>query len=243
MHESKLHSKQGFTLIELLVVIAIIAILAAILFPVFAKAREKAKQTRCINNLRQCSTAFAMYAQDWDGWVLGYNYIQSAKVEITWASCLVNSGYLGTMNVTVCPSYPPYYWDTNNGKRAGQIYGWNKEAQELYPGYIFTSGIDNNYLNLYKIDKPEQFITIADSIGTKSEWSTYQKQSYVFNFSNSAAGVIHLRHNGLASAIFADGHVAACDKGKIKAAALAELPPTSTVTVSEADGTLVTINQ
>ncbi len=56
--------RRGFTLIELLVVIAIIAILAAILFPVFAKAREKARQTACLNNQRQMAMAFTMYAQD-----------------------------------------------------------------------------------------------------------------------------------------------------------------------------------
>jgi prepilin-type N-terminal cleavage/methylation domain-containing protein/prepilin-type processing-associated H-X9-DG protein len=57
---------KGFTLIELLVVIAIIAILAAILFPVFAKAREKARQTACLNNQKQIATAMLMYAQDHD---------------------------------------------------------------------------------------------------------------------------------------------------------------------------------
>src|SRR5450432_2147417 len=59
-------NRKGFTLIELLVVIAIIAILAAILFPVFAQAREKARQISCISNLKQLSLATIMYVQDYD---------------------------------------------------------------------------------------------------------------------------------------------------------------------------------
>ena len=59
-------NKKGFTLIELLVVIAIIAILAAILFPVFAQAREKARQTSCLSNMKQLSLGLNMYVQDYD---------------------------------------------------------------------------------------------------------------------------------------------------------------------------------
>jgi len=64
--------RNGFTLIELLVVIAIIAILAAILFPVFAKAREQARKTSCLSNMKQLGTSMLMYVQDYDeSYVLG----------------------------------------------------------------------------------------------------------------------------------------------------------------------------
>src|SRR5512137_1152715 len=64
--EVNMPKRRAFTLIELLVVIAIIAILAAILFPVFAKAREKARQSSCQSNLKQIGLAFMQYAQDYD---------------------------------------------------------------------------------------------------------------------------------------------------------------------------------
>ena len=77
---------RAFTLIELLVVIAIIAILAAILFPVFAQARDKARQTSCLSNLKQISTASMMYQQDYDEtWPL------------TWTGGAGGSGYIWTI--------------------------------------------------------------------------------------------------------------------------------------------------
>lgn len=81
---SKARSRMGFTLIELLVVIAIIAILAAILFPVFATARERARQTACLSNMKQLGNAFIMYAQDNDGaypeYIMGTITNQQVKV-------------------------------------------------------------------------------------------------------------------------------------------------------------------
>src|ERR687888_166883 len=65
MHH-RMGQRRGFTLIELLVVIAIIAILAAILFPVFARARESARRSTCLSNLKQIGTATLMYLQDYD---------------------------------------------------------------------------------------------------------------------------------------------------------------------------------
>src|SRR5690606_7775528 len=67
MDEAPAAQREGFTLIELLVVIAIIAILAAILFPVFARARENARKATCQSNLKQMGNGFSMYAQDYDG--------------------------------------------------------------------------------------------------------------------------------------------------------------------------------
>src|SRR5262245_9883677 len=66
MIRTEAHKRTAFTLIELLVVIAIIAILAAILFPVFAQAREKARQTSCLSNMKQLGLGVMMYAQDYD---------------------------------------------------------------------------------------------------------------------------------------------------------------------------------
>jgi prepilin-type N-terminal cleavage/methylation domain-containing protein/prepilin-type processing-associated H-X9-DG protein len=95
--------KQGFTLIELLVVIAIIAVLAAILFPVFAQAREKARQASCMNNLKQIGAAFSMYADDYDDVMIkatargGWDIVGTTNF---WYVLLVRGGYFGISNPT-----------------------------------------------------------------------------------------------------------------------------------------------
>ena len=99
-------SRYGFTLIELLVVIAIIAVLAAILFPVFAKAREKARQASCASNLKQLALAGLMYAQDNDEWVLSWrisrNFASCASSVVFWKHVI--TPYVKSTQVLICPS-------------------------------------------------------------------------------------------------------------------------------------------
>jgi prepilin-type N-terminal cleavage/methylation domain-containing protein len=100
----------AFTLIELLVVIAIIAILAAILFPVFAQAREKARQTMCLSNLKQCVTGATMYSQDYDELFLTIGMVNGRPSPgnfVYWQALI--QPYLKNRGVTLCPSFKYNY--------------------------------------------------------------------------------------------------------------------------------------
>jgi prepilin-type N-terminal cleavage/methylation domain-containing protein/prepilin-type processing-associated H-X9-DG protein len=98
-------SRSGFTLIELLVVIAIIAILAAILFPVFAKARESARQSSCLSNHRQYATATLMYIQDYDEVFPMSAYLNTQDFSVATFYWAVDP-YVKNKQLTQCPSEP-----------------------------------------------------------------------------------------------------------------------------------------
>jgi len=109
--------RKGFTLIELLVVIAIIAILAAILFPVFAKAREKARQSSCLSNVRQLMTAVLSYTQDFDERMPAQAYCckgqdgtTQASAYLTWRAICIP--YMKNAQILMCPSRKDSNTDT-----------------------------------------------------------------------------------------------------------------------------------
>ncbi len=96
-------NRRAFTLIELLVVIAIIAILAAILFPVFAQAREKARQTSCLSNQKQLGLGTMMYVQDYDEtYPMTANYGEPAATRTIWSDMV--APYLKNRDIFKCPS-------------------------------------------------------------------------------------------------------------------------------------------
>src|SRR3981081_3148699 len=102
VHCNRKQRASAFTLIELLVVIAIIAILAAILFPVFAQAREKARATSCLSNLRQICTSLHMYGQDFDE-NLTPDKLGSTQ-QLTWDQLI--QPYVKNQQIFQCPDWP-----------------------------------------------------------------------------------------------------------------------------------------
>ena len=157
--------KRGFTLIELLVVIAIIAILAAILFPVFARAREKARQTNCLSNTKQLMLGILMYAQDYDENIC-YGQNDDSDGTRYWRD--VVQPYLKNTQVVRCPSKPDraygYGWNYNNmpyrtrypsGLTA--LAYWNRPAEVL----VFAcnkDGASNQWIYAYS-DYPTRWPT------------------------------------------------------------------------------------
>ncbi len=118
---------KAFTLIELLVVIAIIAILAAILFPVFAQAREQARRTICVSNLKQLTNAFLMYAQDYDERFMSQNNADGPDFDDNTEAQVLLQPYIKNRNI---------FWQ--RWRRSGRLRGgtlaallWRRECVGL----------------------------------------------------------------------------------------------------------------
>jgi len=123
-------ARRGFTLIELLVVIAIIAILAAILFPVFARAREKARQTSCLSNLKQLALGMLMYTADYDQkFAISGGYVASAECPRGYFVFAVNP-YIKNQQIWECPSDDSPTSASYGGTTYRCSYGYNL----VFPG-------------------------------------------------------------------------------------------------------------
>ena len=150
---------RGFTLIELLVVIAIIAILAAILFPVFAQARERARQASCLMNAKQLATANYMYAQDYDETLLpSTNYgVPTNDPHRIWPAML--QPYVKNQGVFLCPSAVNTKYPADWSLRSYGSIGYNGLA-----GYD-PAGIEapTAVAGLASLDEPARTVLLADT--------------------------------------------------------------------------------
>lgn len=150
-------SHRGFTLIELLVVIAIIAILAAILFPVFAKAREKARQASCLSNVRQLMMAAQMYVQDYDDTMVLSAHRpptgQPPSGSPIWSAYLMP--YTKNEQVFVCPSGRGQGWFVSTWGQRGRLpYGLNRDLENRTTNLPYASAA---------FSEPAQTVFLCDS--------------------------------------------------------------------------------
>ncbi len=203
--------RKGFTLIELLVVIAIIAILAAILFPVFAKAREKSLAASCLSNLKQIGLAFVMYSTDYDSCYLpSWIPLNTPCGGDVWGNLLYP--YIKNDGVFHCPAdkYGQYEWhygmDPNTGcPDCRMAYGYNSAysgagPEHDGPGRAWRGGV----IKITAVVAPSECLWCADS-----RWYNPSSYGYRYRYTiqlKNAAAWPEWRHNDGCNASFMDGH-------------------------------------
>lgn len=208
-------SRSGFTLIELLVVVAIISLLAAVLFPVFAQAREKARQATCASNLKQLGLAWLMYAQDYDETACpSYYFKQGFKYEYAWdfitpdpATGKAGSwafGLLGPYTKSGALFYCPDFHGNGNGR---PFTGYAYNATYL-GGDVFTNAIWPA-ATLALISVPADTAAFADGgygINSPPDAENYLRAPHdALGLYSSATA--DFRHNQCANVAYTDGHV------------------------------------
>ena len=186
-------SHRAFTLIELLVVIAIIAILAAILFPVFAQAREKARQTSCLSNLKQYALANLMYVQDYDETFPYSAYLNGTCVATFYWEV---APYVKNDQITRCPS-------EDKAMDVQALVGAPCAGTPPFTSYTANSALFTN--GFYPGATP---VALA-AIGSVSETIMHYDGNTAFGPANSQLQLVQARHQSMFDASFADGHAKA----------------------------------
>jgi prepilin-type processing-associated H-X9-DG protein len=182
------------------VVIAIIAILAAILFPVFARARAKAQQNSCLSNVKQLDLGYLMYCNDWDG-VLPNFYVGNQPSGNCWFDQI--SPYVKNTQIYLCPSDAP----SENGMGANELTTWGYMAN--WDAIYFSTASPAYKLDI--IQYPAEMWFIADGLsGGKAGNSGQFDQTHRCDSFGSdpvnANGCVPFRHNSGANLGFGDGH-------------------------------------
>jgi prepilin-type N-terminal cleavage/methylation domain-containing protein/prepilin-type processing-associated H-X9-DG protein len=205
--------QRGFTLIELLVVIAIIAILAAILFPVFAQAREKARTASCLSNFKQVGLAEAMYQQDYDGyWPLWWNgredVIGDSRYGRFWAGAL--EPYIKNNQLRKCPS-DPFATPGDYPTRPASI---NETVQSMTSNrniqFDERKSIPGTWLkpsmNDAEVANVARTIAIHEAVGADEGRTTPIQDSYTGWWGTNEMQYGDTHHNRGGNYVFFDGH-------------------------------------
>jgi prepilin-type N-terminal cleavage/methylation domain-containing protein/prepilin-type processing-associated H-X9-DG protein len=203
----KTRHRPGFTLIELLVVIAIIAILAAILFPVFARARENARRASCQSNLKQIGLGLMQYTQDYDEKYPG-TYSTPGGVLNGWY--YVIQPYIRSTQLFDCPSAS----DVPNYDGAAWI-----SSEKLSYGKNCVIAVDQP-ISLTQVQKPAQTIFVGDAVNVR-----LVPEGYATVPSWGTAGGIYVpkyRHLDTTNMLFFDGHVKTMKPGQVQEKATTE---------------------
>ena len=208
----------GFTLIELLVVIAIIAILAAILFPVFLATRAKARETQCMNNMRQIGKAVLAYADVWGGMYPMNRFDSLYPAKRIWKHAI--KPYLPSMKIYICPSNEGYWHPipgVGNMDETGDF-----PISYAYNGLLFLEGLTGEpAFRMSRVRDPARTIYILESRGIYPDLGSWMlnyneasiPDTHPYN-TQRGMGFFQIHTSKRANWLFFDLHTAALTVGQ-----------------------------